>query len=237
MLRRDFVRNLLLAVFAPRLVAAQQTGNSALPPPAPVPWTLGLNSATPLPHTTVAEGVAEVGARFFTARQMSTLRRLSEVLMPAVNGKPGAVEAETPQFLDFFVGSSPEPRKKLYTAGLDWLESESQRKCKLPFAKLDEAQTGALLEPWLRPWMSDHPPTEPHAEFINIAHEEIRAATVNSTVWGDAPPVQGEESTEVALYWGPIEPIGHEAGPGCMVVVPSALGAPKGGHAMPIYPR
>lgn len=237
MLRRDFVRNLLLAVFAPRLLAAQQTANPAPPPPAPVPWTLGLSPATPLPHTTVAEGIAEVEARFFTPSQMNTLVRLSQVLMPAVSGKPGAVEAETPQFLDFFVGSSPAPRKKLYTGGLDWLESESQQKFKLPFSKLDEAQAGSLLAPWLRPWMSDHPPTEPHAEFINVAHEEIRTATVNSTAWSDAPPVQGEESTQVALYWEPIEPIGYEAGPGCSVVSPSALGAPKGAHSMPIYRR
>jgi hypothetical protein len=169
---------------------------------------------------------------------MAALTRLSEVLLPAMNGRPGALEAETPQFLDFLVGSSPEPRKKMYTEGLDWLDGESMRKHTLPFAKLDAGQAGALLEPWLQSWMSDHPPTEPHADFINVAHGDIRAATVNSKAWSEATSTVTEESTTVALYWEPIEPIGHEAaGSGCAPVAASALGAPKGGHAMPVYPR
>jgi hypothetical protein len=238
MLRRDFVRVLLSAMFSSRLLRGQQAGNPAPPVPAPVPWTLGLNPGTPLPHTTVAEGIADAATRFFTPRQLATLARLSDVLVPAVNGKPGALEAQTPQFLDFLIGSSPARRKKLYSEGLDWLDAESVRRYKLPFAKLDTEQAGALIEPWLRSWMSDHPPAEPHAEFINVAHEEIRAATVNSKAWSEAPSTAGEESTAVALYWWPIEPTGHEAvGSGCAPMAPGALGAPKGGNAMPVYPR
>jgi hypothetical protein len=170
---------------------------------------------------------------------MATLTRLSDVLLPPINGKPGALEAETPQFLDFLIGSSPARRKTLYAEGLDWLDAESVRKYKLPFAKLDSEQAGALLEPWLRPWMSDHPPTEPHAEFINVAHDEIRAATVNSKAWSEMPSTASEESTAEALYWWPIEPMGHESagGSGCAPITASALGAPKGGNAMPVYPR
>ena len=42
MLRRDFVCAVVSVSFAPRLLLSQQT-NPAPPPPAPVPWTLGLN--------------------------------------------------------------------------------------------------------------------------------------------------------------------------------------------------
>jgi hypothetical protein len=196
-----------------------------------------LNPATALPHTAVADEIAEAGARFFTTRQMATLTRLSEVLLPAIDGKPGALEAQTPQFLDFLIGDSPAPRKKLYIGGLDWLDAESLRKYKLPFAKLQTEQAGALLKPWLRPWMSDHPPAEPHAEFINVAHGEIRAATVNSKAWSEAPPADSEDSTPVGLYWWPIEPLGHGAGSGCEPIRPGALGAPKGRQSMPVYSR
>jgi Gluconate 2-dehydrogenase subunit 3 len=236
MLRRDFVRTLLSAVFAPRLLRAQQTGNST-PPPAPEPWTLGLNPKTPLPQTVVAAEVAEAGTKFFTLQQMRTLARLSDVLVPPVKGKPGALEGETPQFMDVLIGNSPAPRKKLYTTGLDWLEAESEKKFKLPFAKLDTEQAGSLLDPWLRPWMSDHPPTESHAEFINVAHAEIREATVNSRAWSVVPSQVGEESTATALYWSPIEPAERAVGPGCLPLSAGVLGAPRSGHSMPEYPR
>ena len=170
MRRRDFVRSLIAAVFASKGLAAQEAAKPQLPIAAPVPWTMGLNPRTPIPHTTVAEGIAEAKLSFFTAPQMETLKRLSELLVPPIGGRPGAVEAGTPQFLDLLIGQSLEPRRKVYAGGLEWLEAEAQKKCKLPFAKLDDGQATALLKPWLRTWMSDHPPVEPHADFV---HESV----------------------------------------------------------------
>ena len=46
MLRRDFVCAVVSVSFAPRLLLSQQTANPAPPPPAPVPWTMGLNPET-----------------------------------------------------------------------------------------------------------------------------------------------------------------------------------------------
>jgi Gluconate 2-dehydrogenase subunit 3 len=234
MLRREFVRAVVAVGFAPRLLLSQQT-NSALPPPAPVPWTLGLNPKTPLPHTEVVDGIAETKQRFFTPMQMATLVRLCDVLMPPIGNKPGAVQAETPLFLDFLIGGSPAARKRVYTGGLSWLETESQTRHHRAFAKLEDGQADTILKPWLRTWMSDHPPTEPHADFVNIAHEDIRTATVNSKAWSDV--ASAGASIEAGLYWYPIEPDVYEANSGREHTPSHIIAAPKATHSMPAYPR
>jgi hypothetical protein len=94
MRRRDFVRSLIAAVFASKGLAAQEAAKPQLPIAAPVPWTLGLNPKTPIPHTTVAEGIAEAKLSFFTAPQMESFKRLCDLLMPASGDRPGAVQAD-----------------------------------------------------------------------------------------------------------------------------------------------
>ena len=107
MLRRDFVRAVIAVGAAPKLLLGQQAANPA-PPPAPVPWLLGLTSKTPIPQVEAADQVAAAELRFFTPQQMAALTRLSEVLMPPMGEKPGAVQAQTPMFLDFLIGDSPD---------------------------------------------------------------------------------------------------------------------------------
>lgn len=237
MLRRDFVRGVLAAAAAPKLLLAQQAANPAPPPPAPVPWLLGLNEKTPIPQVDLADEVAIGELRFFTPQQMATLTRLSDVLFPPIGEKPGAVQAQTPMFLDFLIGSSPEARQQVYSGGLDWLDAQSQKQFSLPFTKLSDAQADALLKPWLRTWMSDHPPTEAHADFVNIAHDDIRTATVNSKAWFEVPESGAEPRTEDELYWSPIQPDISQERSSCANLPPHVQAAPKAGHPMPSYPR
>jgi hypothetical protein len=231
--RRDFVRSLIAAVVASKGMVGQQAARQQLPIAAPVPWTLGLNPKTPIPQTVVAEGIAEAKLRFFTAPQMESMKRLCDLLMPAMGGKPGAVEAETPQFLDMLIGESPESRRKIYAGGLDWMEAESQKKYKLPFSKLDDGQATALLKPWLRTWMSDHPPVESHADFVNVAHDDIREATFNSEAWAESLAASTHEGTPTGVYWSAVDPETHGTGPSPKPHVQAAKGAAK----MPMYPR
>ena len=234
MRRRDFVRAMLALGAAPRYVIGQQA--AAPPPPAPVPWLLGLNSKTPMPHVDAADQVAAAELRFFSPKQMATLTRLSDVLMPPIADKPGALQAQTPMFLDFLIGCSPEDRKRVYSKGLDWLDAESKKKFNSEFAKLTDAQAGELLKPWLRTWLNDHPPAEEHADFINIAHDDIRTATVNSREWFAAPQVGAEPRTEEELYWSPIQPdLSQRAD--SPTVPRHAQAVPGSGQRMPSYRR
>jgi len=237
MRRRDFVRSVLAVGAAPRLLLSQQAATPAAPPPAPVPWLLGLTEKTPIPQVEAADQVAAAQLRFFTPRQMATMTRLSDVLMPPMGEKPGAVQAQTPQFLDFLIGDSPDMRKQVYREGLDWLDAEAKKKFNVEFAKLSDVEADALLKPWLRTWMNDHPPEEKHADFINIAHDDIRTATVNSKAWFAAPQVGAEPRTEEELYWSPIEPDISPEKADCASVPPHVQAVPKADHPMPSYPR
>lgn len=206
--RREFVK-LLLAAAAARVANAQNAGKislAAAPAPAPVPWTLGIEQleTVDLPATDPG-AVAQFRGTFFTARQMSTLRKLCQVLLPALDGKPGAVEAGTPEFLDFFIGESDAASKELYCNGLNWLDAQSAKVCRVPFALANGTQADALLRPWLRPWMEYHLPTEPQAHFVNAVHDDIRLATIHSPAWDQALRLEDAAAAQ-ELYWLPIEP-------------------------------
>lgn len=167
----------------------------------------GLLDVKPLPMSPlVPDAVARTTTYFFNERQMSTLRQLCEIMLPPLKGYPGAIDAGAPEFLDFLISVSPPDRQQMYESGLNRLDAEARQKFGIPFDSVNEDQAGQLIKPWLRTWMEDHPPTEPFAKFINVAHSDIRTATINSQVWSDADVAAGEEPPGVGLYWYPVEP-------------------------------
>ena len=234
--RREFLRAMAVLAITPRWLLAQQN-NAAPALPAPVPWTLGLNPRTPLPQTMVADTAGEMVPTFFSAAQIATLRRLSDVMLPRTQRHPGALDAKTPEFLDFLIGHSPAVRGELYTAGLNWLDREAKLKCKKPFAEVETAEVDAILKPWLRTWMTDHPPTQTHADFVNIAHADIRTATTNSQVWFDSLDEERQESA-AQLYWSPIEPdVYAERATSVHTRPTQSIAAPKATHQIRSYPQ
>jgi hypothetical protein len=221
--RRDFVKSLVAAsVSAPSLLSQQSVPSAqvapATPPPTPpgaaphvapgpVPWMRGLLEAKPLSlGSVVPDAVASAETKFFSNAQMATLRQLCEILMPPLNGYPGAIDARAPEFLDFLISVSPPERQEMYKSGLDRLDREARGKFGVHFFETSASQSDALLRPWLRAWLTDHPPTEPYEAFINLAHADIRTATFNSQAWNDAATAKGEGRPGVGLYWFPVEP-------------------------------
>lgn len=224
MRRRDFVKAALAASVSARTLlgqsaqpAAEQVAPSAPPPtppgaaappaPGPVPWMRGLLEAKPLPlPALVPDLVAETTTFFLNGRQMATLRQFCEIMLPPVGNYPGALDAGVPEFLDFLISVSPPDRQRMYVEGLDWLDEEAHRKFGASFDAVSEQQADALIRPWLRTWMTDHPPQEPHAHFINVAHSDIRTATVNSEAWHRVEAAKEKQRNEVGLYWYPVDP-------------------------------
>jgi Gluconate 2-dehydrogenase subunit 3 len=221
MRRRDFVKAALAASVTPGTLLVQNSpaqvapsgpppvppGAAAPPAPGPVPWMRGLMEAKPLSLTPlVPDAVAGTTTRFFTERQMATLRQLCEILLPPLQGYPGALDTGTPEFLDFMISVSPADHRHMYASGLDWLDAEARSQFQVPFDAVSAAQADALIRPWLRTWMQDHPPTEAHAHFINVAHRDIRTATINSEKWNQAEAAAGKDPSGFGLYWYPVDP-------------------------------
>src|SRR5262249_24916624 len=107
------------------------------------------------------------------------------------------------------ISVSPADWQKMYVAGLDRLDAEARQRFGIPFAAVDLEQADALIRPWLRTWMTDHPPSESYERFINLAHSDIRTATINSKPWSDALPNEDDRRMEEGLHWYPVDPDLH----------------------------
>ena len=152
----------------------------------------------------VADAGAETVPHFFSAPQLAALRRLSELLLPAMGETPGALEARAPEFLDFLIGESPAERKQLYRAGLDALNAGARRKYGKAFAELDAAQADAVLAPLHERWTYDAP-KDPLAAFLREAKADVMAATVNSREWVQVVSQRSRTASGTGIYWHPIE--------------------------------
>lgn len=225
MRRRDFVKAIVIAPAAAKEMLGQAASVSTGQKTS-APQSVSTAAAPPLPQgaprsfnrqgllnfdvqpitTTVADAVASTDGNFFTKVQMETLIKLSDVLMPPLNDFPGALQAGAPEFLDFLIGASPLKRKHMYQTGLDWLDASAKQQFGIPFSRVNAEQADKLIRPWLRTWMTDHPPTAPHEHFINVAHQDIRTATMNSQMWSIAATSVGERAPGIGLYWSPIDP-------------------------------
>jgi len=196
MKRRRFIQALAATPAAPALLA-QQVQPSQQAPPAPPPAEASLRYSLP-------DAAAEPVLHFFTAQQFAALRKLSDLLMPPVNGAPGALEAKAPEFLDFLLSQSPADRQQLYRSGLDGLNAQARKRFNKLFADVDAGQTDTLLAPLRDPWSYDAP-ADPVAAFLRAVKDDVRRATTNSREWNLAASAGRTRDGGGGLYWLPID--------------------------------
>ncbi len=179
-------------------------------PPKPTPSVV---EETPRIQASVPDAIAETVPQFFSAEAFSALRRLSDLLMPAVNTTsgttPGALQAHAPEFLDFLIGQSPPERQNLYRTGLDRLNADARHRYSKPFSDLDAGQADSVLAPLHAPWTYNGP-ADPLARFLQTAKEDVMTATVNSREWIGVVSKRGRRGGNVNTYWLPIDPIRHD---------------------------
>lgn len=214
MKRRRFVKSLAAVAPAATLIAQQAPapGNPGQPAPG-VPLNPAQPVQPPAPRpagelpkidVTVADVAADPTQKFFTPVQFAALRKLSSMLMPPLEGRPGALEAKAPEFLDFLMSRSPADEQQVYKAGLDALNGQAMKRFKKNFADVDAAQADELLAP-LRAPFTGVIPTEPLARFLHAAKRDVRTATVNSREYAAAGGSGGRRFSGAGLYWFPLD--------------------------------
>jgi hypothetical protein len=214
--RRKFVQSLFIAPAAPAVLGGQQETPKQQPVPQPnTPARQVPRQPQSIPklQVTSLDLAADTDQRFFTAEQFATLQKLGGVLVPPLKGKPGALDAFAPEFLDFLIGVSPADRQNLYRNGLDHLNAQAREKYSKSFSELERDQADAILRPLLvaRPWPEDLP-SDPIQNFVAQAHQDLRTATMNSRQWANGSttttgrPARGF-FTGSGFYWHPVDPV------------------------------
>src|SRR2546421_6432086 len=80
--------------------------------------------------TTVAENKSRAKGEYkpkcFTAHEFQTLRRLSDLIIPADDHSPGALEAGAAEWIDYMASNSTE-LAQIFTGGFGWVGHYIQR--------------------------------------------------------------------------------------------------------------
>lgn len=177
MKRRRFVQGLFTvpAVMAiePALMFAQRGGRGGAAPAPPPEF----------PYSTPDE-VGRTVLSFFTPDQFRAMERLGEILMPAIDGDPGAAQTDAVEFLDFLLSVSRSEAQQLYRQGLDTLNDRARAGHGRLFADLETPDAEVLLEPLSRPW--SYRPADPFERFLREARSALRTATENSPAFAQA---------------------------------------------------
>ena len=193
--RRRFMQALAAASALPAAAAAQSPASSD--PTAP-------EEATPVITTLHDVGGLTVPS-YFGERQLATLRRLSDLFMPAMDGQPGALDAEVPQFLDFYVGQSPETRRNVYAAGLDTLHNLALTRFGKTFAELSDGEADQIVAEPLKVTWTPALPSDPLAAFLREAKMDVMNATMNAYAYAESPDAGRSRRRTSSLYWYTIE--------------------------------
>ena len=146
---------------------------------------------------------ANTTLEFFSDEQFAALSRVSDLLMPPMNGRPGALDARVPEFLDFLIGVSPDDRQRVYREGVDGLNGSARSQFGGPYAGINDQQARSMLAPLRAPWTYT-PPEDPVARFLVTAKMDVRTATQNSLEWDQAAQADGGNGRR-GQYWLPID--------------------------------
>lgn len=135
-------------------------------------------------HQVVAEEKnAAKGAyapKCFTAHEFKTLQRLSDLIIPADEHSPGALQAGAAEWIDYMSSNSPE-LARIFTGGFGWLDHHMQQHHGVDFIDGKPEQQTAILDV-IAYKKSETPENAPGIHFFTWARNLVTDAYYTSPV-------------------------------------------------------
>jgi gluconate 2-dehydrogenase gamma chain len=83
--------------------------------------------------------------KYLNAHEYATLRKLSDLIIPADEHSKGALDAGAAEFIDFLCAAN-ENMAQTYTGGLAWMDEEMQHRFGVAFLNATREQQTKLLD-------------------------------------------------------------------------------------------
>jgi len=91
------------------------------------------------------DGGASYQPKFLNKHEFATMRRLSEIIVPADEHSKGALDAGAAEYIDFLCSRSPE-FAQIFTGGLGWLDEAMRKRDESTFLAAKPEQQTAMLD-------------------------------------------------------------------------------------------
>ena len=159
-------------------------------------------------HHFAAEAQAGATAytpKTFTAAEFRTLERLTDLIIPVENGKPGALAAGAAAWIDM-ISSENDDLKASYAKGFAWLDSTMKARDAADFVSASAADQTALLDV-IAYRRNASPEMTPGIEFFTLVRRMTVDAFYTSEIGikdidyrGNSPQGSYPEPTEQIAY-------------------------------------
>ena len=137
--------------------------------------------------------------------QYQTLVRLTDLIIPVENGKPGAVAAGAAAWIDMLASENADLKDR-YTTGLTWIDAEMKRRGAADFVSATPEQQTALLDV-IAYRRNSTPALDPGIEFFTWVRRMTVDAFYTSEIGiadidyrGNRPQASYPEPTEAIAY-------------------------------------
>src|SRR5580704_11145495 len=101
------------------------------------------------------DGGANYQPKYLNKHEFATMRRLSDIIVPADAHSKGAIDAGAAEYIDFMCSSSDE-FAEIFTGGLGWLDAAMQKRYQSTFLDAKPEQQTAMLD--LIAWRKNQSP-------------------------------------------------------------------------------